>query len=130
MPPIRKESDVGAAGATKDAIDEGIIKKGFTRKEITAAYNKARTTLNRWQTKERELELFEQEHSIDDRWMRNSVEYQNAQKLLTERTYRRAVDNLERLVVQRLFELTKLGMNGVGLLFDFCSLFYLDSSYT
>ena len=34
MPPIRKESDVGAAGATKDTIDEGIIKKGFTRKEM------------------------------------------------------------------------------------------------
>lgn len=33
---------------------------------------------------------------------------------MTERKYRRAIDNLERLVVQRLFEMTKLGMNGVG----------------
>ncbi|KAF9032732.1 hypothetical protein BJ165DRAFT_1357706, partial [Panaeolus papilionaceus] len=30
------------------------------------------------------------------------------------RAYRHALDSLERLVVQRLFELTKLGMNGVG----------------
>ncbi|KAI0349008.1 hypothetical protein OH77DRAFT_1384823, partial [Trametes cingulata] len=30
------------------------------------------------------------------------------------RKYRLALDNLERLVVQRLFELKKLGMNGLG----------------
>ncbi|KAH9918796.1 uncharacterized protein B0H18DRAFT_882567 [Fomitopsis serialis] len=33
---------------------------------------------------------------------------------LNERKYRRVLDNLERLVVQRLFELTKLGMSGIG----------------
>ena len=126
---IRKESDIGAAGATKEAIDEGIIRKGFTRKEITAAYNKARTTMNRWQAKERELELFEQEHSIEDRWTCKSLEYQNVQKLLAERIYRRAVDNLERLVIQHLFELTKLGMNGVGSLSNFWLLFSLDSPH-
>jgi hypothetical protein len=48
------------------------------------------------------------------RWLPNSEIYKATQKLLVERSYRRAVDNLERLVVQRLFELTKLGMNGVG----------------
>jgi hypothetical protein len=41
------------------------------------------------------------------------------------------VDKLERLIVQRLFEMTKLGMNGVGVLFFFDShlvnsLFLLD----
>ncbi|KZT63774.1 hypothetical protein DAEQUDRAFT_679796 [Daedalea quercina L-15889] len=33
---------------------------------------------------------------------------------LDRRRYRRAVDNLERLVVQRLSELSKLGMSGIG----------------
>ncbi|OCH84142.1 hypothetical protein OBBRIDRAFT_701500, partial [Obba rivulosa] len=33
---------------------------------------------------------------------------------LSRREYNRALDNLERLVVQRLFELTKAGMSGIG----------------
>lgn len=33
---------------------------------------------------------------------------------MVERKYRAAVSELERLVVMRLFELTKLGMSGVG----------------
>ena len=53
--------------------------------------------------------------SIDMCWTPDSEIYKETQTLLVERSYRRAVDNLERLVVQRLFELTKLGMNGVGM---------------
>lgn len=34
--------------------------------------------------------------------------------MMNERQYRRALDSLELLVVQRLFELTKLGMSGTG----------------
>ena len=41
-------------------------------------------------------------------------EYQDGLVVVCERKYRRAVDDLERLVVQRLFEMKKLGMNGVG----------------
>lgn len=40
--------------------------------------------------------------------------YKDGQLLLTERKYCRALDELERLVVQRLFEMTKMGMSGVG----------------
>lgn len=43
-------------------------------------------------------------------------EYQDGLVVVRERKYRRAVDDLERLVVQRLFEMKKLGMNGVGTL--------------
>ena len=43
-----------------------------------------------------------------------SPEYQDALITMNERRYRCAVDSLERLVVQRLLELTKLGMSGVG----------------
>ena len=43
-------------------------------------------------------------------------EYQDGLVVVCERKYRRAVDDLERLVVQRLFEMKKLGMNGVGTL--------------
>ena len=43
-------------------------------------------------------------------------EYQDGLVIVRERKYRRAIDDLERLVVQRLFEMKKLGMNGVGTL--------------
>jgi hypothetical protein len=33
---------------------------------------------------------------------------------MSERRYKKAVSDLESLVVQRLFEMTKLGMSGVG----------------
>ncbi|EPS93141.1 hypothetical protein FOMPIDRAFT_131399 [Fomitopsis schrenkii] len=48
------------------------------------------------------------------RWLPGSLEYQEASRLLTDREYRRSLDELERLVVQRLFELTKAGMSGTG----------------
>lgn len=51
-------------------------------------------------------------------------EYNDALVILSQRTYRRALDELERLFVQRLLELTKLGMNGVG-----ASLFISTWSY-
>ena len=63
---------------------------------------------------EEELTRFKEEHQILTRWTPDSAPYKEAEKLLAERSYRRAVDNLEHLVIQRLFELTKLGMNGVG----------------
>ena len=69
--------------------------------------------------KEEELIRYEEEHGIANRWDESSQEYKDALNLLTEREYRRAVDNLERLVVQRLLELTKLGMNGVSKPFIF-----------
>jgi hypothetical protein len=34
--------------------------------------------------------------------------------MMSQRRYRRALDVVERLVVQRLLEMTKLGMSGVG----------------
>lgn len=43
-------------------------------------------------------------------------EYHDGLVVVRERKYRRAIDDLERLVVQRLFEMKKLGMNGVGTL--------------
>lgn len=108
----RAESD--RAKVSFDNLDFDIINNGYTRKEIAAVRTRYRTTFTRWQVKEEELTRYEEEHSIDVRWAPNTDIYKETQKLLVERSYRRAVDNLERLVVQRLFELTKLGMNGVG----------------
>jgi ABC-type protease/lipase transport system fused ATPase/permease subunit len=60
------------------------------------------------------VQAFERQHEIDERWTENSPLWVSAQKLVTERTYRRALDNLEGLVVARMFELTKMNMSGTG----------------
>ncbi|KAF8164965.1 hypothetical protein B0H34DRAFT_687229 [Crassisporium funariophilum] len=109
---LKAESD--KAAVEHKNLDFNIIHNGYTKKEITAVRTRYRTTFMRWQVKEEELTRYEDEHSISERWLPDSAVYRETQKLLIERSYRRAVDNLERLVVQRLFELTKLGMNGVG----------------
>jgi hypothetical protein len=93
------------------------VYNGYKGKQITNVKTRYRTSFTRWQVKEEELLRYEEQHSITIRWSESSQQYQDALALLTEREYRRAVDNLERLVVQRLLELTKLGMNGVGELF-------------
>jgi hypothetical protein len=85
-----------------------------------------RTTFQRWQSKNEEVLRYEEDHGIEKRWVITSPEYREARTMMAERRYRRAIDELERLVVQRLFELTKLGMNGVGK----CDILLIHMSYT
>jgi hypothetical protein len=49
-----------------------------------------------------------------DRWVRDSEQFAQAKKLVVERKYRLALDRLERLVVQRLFELQKCHVAETG----------------
>jgi hypothetical protein len=111
---FRHQSD--AANVAFKNLDISIV-NGFTRKQIINVKTRYRTTFTYYQLKEEETHRFEEEHGIEERWKEDSEIYRSTSKLLAERSYRRAVDNLERLVVQRLFELTKLGMNGVGKLY-------------
>jgi hypothetical protein len=73
------------------------------------------TTHQRWLAINEEVCRIEELIGIEHRWTPESLEYRQALTLVQERKYRRALDNLERLIVQRLFELTKLGMSGVGM---------------
>lgn len=52
---------------------------------------------------------------IPKTWSKASPEYKQGLTTLVERRYRQTVDRLERLLVQRLLELTKLGMGGTGM---------------
>ncbi|TFK46595.1 hypothetical protein OE88DRAFT_1638090, partial [Heliocybe sulcata] len=60
------------------------------------------------------VERLEDQIGIEARWDDKSSEYQAARLKLKERKYRKALDELERLVVQRLFELSKLNVSGTG----------------
>lgn len=94
--------------------DRLIVVKGLVGREITKIDTRLRTTDQRLRLKDEEILRFEEDNNIAERWVPGSPQYISATKLLAERKYRQAIDTLERLVVQRLFELTKLGMNGVG----------------
>jgi hypothetical protein len=96
-------------------LDYGIVNLGWTRKEIARVKTRYRTTHTRWLAVNEETLRLEEELNIETRWLPGSSQYDEAVVLMTERKYRRALDSLELLVVQRLFELTKLGMSGIGL---------------
>jgi hypothetical protein len=48
------------------------------------------------------------------RWEPGSLEWQRAGELVSMRQYQRALDNLEGLIVARMFELTKMNMSQTG----------------
>ncbi|KIK20250.1 hypothetical protein PISMIDRAFT_13140 [Pisolithus microcarpus 441] len=56
----------------------------------------------------------ERKLSISRHWVPEDKEWQDAGRLVANREYRRALDNLESLVVARLFELTKMNRAGTG----------------
>jgi hypothetical protein len=57
----------------------------------------------------------ENQLGVAEWWTTESSEYRHYKEEVVIQDYRVALDELERLVVQRLFELSKLGMSGTGL---------------
>ncbi|KAJ6455539.1 hypothetical protein C8R47DRAFT_996729 [Mycena vitilis] len=96
-------------------LDYHIVNSGWTANKIKDVRTKYRTTYTRALMIEEELSRFEEEHSIEARWTSSSTQYQEALVLMKERRYRRALDEVERLVIQRLLEMTKLGMSAYKL---------------
>ncbi|KAF8129932.1 hypothetical protein EV363DRAFT_1168096 [Boletus edulis] len=60
------------------------------------------------------VEHFERQHGIQRRWSADDPEYIAVQDYARHRTFIRAVEELEGLVVQRLFELSKANLAGTG----------------
>jgi len=60
------------------------------------------------------LQNFEKSNNITERWTPDSEEWKHAASYLAIREYQMALDKLEGLVVQRLFELAKMGLSGTG----------------
>ncbi|TFY68930.1 hypothetical protein EVJ58_g720 [Rhodofomes roseus] len=61
-----------------------------------------------------DLVTMEARMEIKARWQPSDEEYIKTVKYIGERKYQRALDNLQRLVVQRLFELHKLNLSHTG----------------
>ena len=73
----------------------------------------------------REVNELEVQLGISQRWEPSDSEYIAAARYLDERSYHRALDELQRLVVQRLFELQKLNVAKTGIFFVYLSMIYL-----
>lgn len=77
---------------------------------------RAKAAFTRWETAQECVLRLEDGLKIshEDHWNPGDWEYESVLSKLMQREYRLAIDNLERLVVQHLFELVKLGMSGLG----------------
>jgi len=83
--------------------------RGYTGKQIMKIDTHYRTTFDRWKAKNDEVLRYEEERNIAVCWAPTSQEYLDALTIVHEQKYRCAIDDLERLVVQRLFKMSKLG---------------------
>ncbi|KAJ7040517.1 hypothetical protein C8F04DRAFT_1253819 [Mycena alexandri] len=115
---LQKHADAVAASnqAKKDfeRLDHHILVTGYTKPQIAQVRTRYRTTYTRYVAVEEELCRFEDEHAIPIRWTPDSEEFKAGLGVATERKYRSALTEVERLVVLRLLELTKLGMSGLA----------------
>ncbi|KAH9843230.1 uncharacterized protein C8Q71DRAFT_693872, partial [Rhodofomes roseus] len=87
---------------------------GYTTKEVARFRGNRTRAANRYFASDDDCRAYERELQIAERWLPGSTEYQEVSQLWTLREYQCSLDELERLIVQRLFELTKAGMSGTG----------------
>lgn len=60
------------------------------------------------------VHMFEEELGIAERWTHSSPKFIEAAELVRRRRYQRCLDELEGLVVSRIFELSKMNMSQTG----------------
>jgi len=53
---------------------------------------------------------------VKERWTRDDAKYQDVEQHIRDQKFTHAVDELEGLVVQRIFELSKANLAGTGTL--------------
>ncbi|TFK59430.1 hypothetical protein BDN72DRAFT_905854 [Pluteus cervinus] len=107
---------IAADEANKERLDldRKVIYLGLSGNKITTIKARATATFTWWTEFHEKVCAYEEQNNIETRWTPDSVEWVKTSKYMTERKYHLAVDNLERLYVQRMLELTKLGLSGIG----------------
>ncbi|KIK17789.1 hypothetical protein PISMIDRAFT_52478, partial [Pisolithus microcarpus 441] len=87
---------------------------GDTRVTLYSPYTVRRHAQENYDKDLLVVQELERKLNISRRWVPEDKEWQNAGRLVANREYCRALDNLESLVVARLFELTKMNRAGTG----------------
>ena len=83
-------------------------------KRLETAQRHLRETCQQLENDVLEMELA---MNITRRWSANDESYQNTVQYIAERQYRQALAHLEKLVVQRLFELHKMNLSHLSAYF-------------
>ncbi|KAF8333826.1 hypothetical protein F5887DRAFT_892937 [Amanita rubescens] len=81
---------------------------------VAQARKHVETTYTKLQNTETLVGTLEQILNISERWSTESSDYKKYHQENIKTKYQAAIDNLERLVIMRLFELTKLCSSGTG----------------
>lgn len=87
---------------------------GQLKRSLLPSRGDQATTLNHVTCAEENLKRIEQQLGVTETWTASCALYIETKAFIQNCKYLRAVDNLERLVVQRLFELTKMNLSGTG----------------
>ena len=74
-----------------------------------------RHALENYEKNLRLVQDLENKLGISRRWVPGDPEWEDAERLVSNRKYQRAIDHLEGLVVARIFELSKMNRAGTGL---------------
>ncbi|KAH7908745.1 hypothetical protein BJ138DRAFT_1203757 [Hygrophoropsis aurantiaca] len=97
-----------------DYLDLRTTGTEFTRKAVGDIKRRHTYAANKRDQKQQVVEDYEQQMGIEERWSVDLPERIQAQSRITNKLFHKAVDDVERLVVMRLLELTKLQMSGLG----------------
>ncbi|KAG9077568.1 hypothetical protein FRC06_008838 [Ceratobasidium sp. 370] len=87
------------------------LRKAATTNRIEA---RARWTMNQIFTLQQAVTDFEEKHNISIPWTREMKEWVDAEDIRCNRDVQRCIDDLERLSVQRIFEMSRAGLRGLG----------------
>ncbi|KAG2051489.1 hypothetical protein BDR06DRAFT_983575 [Suillus hirtellus] len=90
------------------------LRPNYSSKDVGNVWRQHTHAAAKRNQKQEVVEDFEHQMGIDERWGPNHPERIQAQSHITHRLFFKAVDDVERLIVMRLLELTKLQMNGLG----------------
>ncbi|KAI5990753.1 hypothetical protein EDD15DRAFT_2169952 [Pisolithus albus] len=89
----------------------------FVQKDITATTRKETMRRHALENFEKDLKIvqdIEIKLGVTKRWVPEDEEWQTAGHLVANRKYQRCLDQLESLVVARIFELSKMNQSGTG----------------
>jgi hypothetical protein len=106
--------EAAAANANSNVARDRAIALGAVGRDLTRLTRNHTTAHNRVTRAEDQVSRLESQIGITERWTIDSADYSRVKAFITNRKYLRAIDSLEALVVQRLFELTKMNHSGTG----------------
>ena len=87
---------------------------GLQTKQIRSIQQQWNYALDCVQSQLRNIEQVEEDLGIEQRWTKGMPDCDAVVEEWRLREYRKALDKLEYVVVQHMFELTKMSMSGVG----------------